>query len=86
MTVCMTYPCRRTTGGCPICDPPLQYPMYTIPPAPVFHPPGCICPPTSEKTCQSPMCPRKGIRISAAGTPLPNGERDGARKGQILRT
>lgn len=20
---------------------------------------GCICPPTSEKTCESPMCPRK---------------------------
>jgi hypothetical protein len=20
---------------------------------------GCICPPTSEQTCQSPMCPRK---------------------------
>jgi hypothetical protein len=22
-------------------------------------PPGCICPPTSEKTCQSPICPRR---------------------------
>ncbi len=20
---------------------------------------GCVCPPTSEQTCQSPMCPRK---------------------------
>lgn len=23
---------------------------------------GCICPPTSEQTCQSPMCPRKAVR------------------------
>lgn len=22
-------------------------------------PQGCICPPTSEQTCQSPTCPRK---------------------------
>lgn len=21
---------------------------------------GCICPPTSEQTCQAPLCPRKG--------------------------
>lgn len=20
---------------------------------------GCVCPPTSEQTCQNPMCPRK---------------------------
>lgn len=67
MTVCMTYPCRRTAGGCPICDPPTLHPMYQMPPAPVFHPPGCICPPTSEKTCENPLCPRKGIKISASG-------------------
>ena len=23
------------------------------------QPQGCICPPTSEQTCQNPMCPRK---------------------------
>lgn len=28
-------------------------------------PQGCICPPTSEQTCQSATCPRK--RIGAAG-------------------
>ncbi len=28
---------------------------YTIPSSPV----GCICPPTSEQTCQNPVCPRK---------------------------
>lgn len=22
---------------------------------------GCICPPTSERTCQNPLCPRKPI-------------------------
>ncbi len=22
-------------------------------------PQGCICPPTSEQTCQNPLCPRK---------------------------
>lgn len=65
-TVCGTYPCRRTAAGCPICDP---WPINYLPsPQPVFHPPGCICPPTSEKTCESPTCPRKGIKISAAGS------------------
>lgn len=32
----------------------------------LFHP-GCICPPTSEQTCQNPSCPRldqTGQRIS----------------------
>lgn len=23
-------------------------------------PQGCICPPTSEQTCQNPTCPRRG--------------------------
>jgi hypothetical protein len=29
--------------------------------APVFSAPpqGCICPPTSEQTCQNPRCPRQ---------------------------
>lgn len=56
MTVhhCISWPC-------PLCQPHLT-PRYSLPPTPVFHPPGCICPPTSEKTCESPTCPRKGIR------------------------
>lgn len=63
MTVCMTYPCRRNAGGCPVCDPPAIHPMYT-PLGPVDRtmptpPLGCICPPTSEKTCESVICPRK---------------------------
>lgn len=24
---------------------------------------GCICPPTSEQTCQAAACPRRGIQI-----------------------
>ena len=28
------------------------------PQAPVIQR-GCICPPTSEKTCEAPMCPRR---------------------------
>jgi hypothetical protein len=26
---------------------------------------GCICPPTSEQTCQNSLCPRKGVTITA---------------------
>lgn len=33
------------------------------------RPKGCICPPTSEKTCQSIMCPRKNYStVSAASS------------------
>lgn len=28
-------------------------------------PMGCICPPTSEQTCQNPLCPRKAPVASA---------------------
>jgi hypothetical protein len=29
----------------------------------ILHPSaGCICPPTSEQTCQSIMCPRRKVR------------------------
>jgi len=27
---------------------------------------GCICPPTSEQTCHSPLCPRQGVKILPA--------------------
>jgi len=46
---CIAHPC-------PLCFPHLQ---YTLPPVPTFTPQGCICPPTSEKTCESLCCPRK---------------------------
>lgn len=31
--------------------------LFQTPIRETFH--GCICPPTSEQTCQSPLCPRK---------------------------
>lgn len=70
---CISYPC-------PLCYPG-GYPMpnYQLPPAPIYYytcSPGCICPATSEKTCQSPTCPRKN-HLSAAGS-LPNGDRGSA--------
>lgn len=30
---------------------------YTAPPR------GCICPPTSERTCRAPACPRQGVEL-----------------------
>jgi hypothetical protein len=34
-----------------------NYTMSAWPTAPVQQ--GCICPPTSEQTCENPECPRK---------------------------
>ena len=34
-----------------------------LPPAPF----GCICPPTSEQTCQNPTCPRKPQKLPDFG-------------------
>lgn len=36
---------------------PLHHPVW--PDHALTLPPGCICPPTSEQTCESPTCPRK---------------------------
>jgi hypothetical protein len=81
MIACSRYPCGGHSGGCSFVDcvnNPLrqlyspQTPGPYIPPAPM----GCICPPTSEKTCENPMCPRKGITIGAGTTQLSNGDRD----------
>jgi hypothetical protein len=63
----MTYVTHPCTGWqCPIC-----HPQVTLPWPPPYHAApvqqGCICPPTSEQTCQGPMCPRKSIRVSASG-------------------
>jgi len=42
-----------------------DYVLGRIEPAPQ----GCICPPTSEQTCQNPTCPRKLMTIKVrAGT------------------
>jgi len=53
-----------TSHPCPLCYPQL---VYTTPPNREPWPlQGCICPPTSEKTCEAAMCPRKN-HLSAAG-------------------
>lgn len=68
MRVCSRYPCYQTAAGCSVCDvtPGMQAP-WGPPVIPTMQPMGCICPPTSEKTCEAPMCPRKSFKISAAG-------------------
>lgn len=43
---------------CPYCNPQPCY-YYNI-----NTPVGCVCPPTSELTCQSPVCPRRGVTTS----------------------
>jgi hypothetical protein len=48
---------------CPRCLQPL-YSVLGYYQAPVR---GCICPPTSEQTCQAPMCPRKPLKFGASG-------------------
>ncbi len=65
MTYCSMPGCPKTTGPCPLCQPP----QWQLPTQPVYTtgPQGCVCPPTSEQTCQSPICPRKnhsGARIA----------------------
>jgi hypothetical protein len=70
---CGAYPCTQTTGGCNFpcpyrLSPGVHYtvPMQ-VPPMMMSH--GCICPPTSEKTCESVTCPRKNHAL-ATGTQL----------------
>jgi hypothetical protein len=55
---CARYGCQRTAP----CQP------YQVAPQPGLYPPGCICPPTSEKTCENHMCPRKGVKFGATST------------------
>lgn len=74
MNVCMRVPCYMdTAGNCSACSPRPYYapnpdplrqpqPQYGWPIPPV----GCICPPTSEQTCENPGCPRKN-HLKAAG-------------------
>lgn len=68
---CGREPCLMSTAGtcnaigCPnSCNPAgpamVTWPRPYSPPAPVFYPvqAGCICPPTSEKTCGNPSLPK----------------------------
>lgn len=68
MNYCGKYPCGQTAGGCldPHCPnrvlgPLGPQPMQPMTPglAPLFAPVGCVCPPTSEQTCENPACPRQ---------------------------
>lgn len=63
---CGKFGCQMSTAGtcgdpyCPMKGVPL--PGSYQPMQPMFSPPppmGCVCPPTSERTCESPCCPRQ---------------------------
>lgn len=58
---CARCPCGASSGGCSFSDCVFysgraSFGVYPTISQPVM---GCICPPTSEKTCEAPMCPRK---------------------------
>ena len=55
----MSCMCRRAACAYPNCQ---HGPRLDLP-----RPMGCICPPTSEQTCQNPLCLRKPLP-SAGGT------------------
>lgn len=60
MSIAAQCPNCKAHAGC-TCQPPniwwQQLPPIMQQPTPM----GCICPPTSEQTCQNPICPRKGV-------------------------
>lgn len=56
----MTCMCRRTACAYPQCE---RGPRLDTP-----RPMGCICPPTSEQTCQNPLCPRKPLPLAGGTT------------------
>lgn len=67
MTPCGKYPCSGTTAGCSdqTCINYRNPMMFSVPIGGTpYQPPqmGCICPPTSEQTCEGPLCPRKPPR------------------------
>jgi hypothetical protein len=63
----------ETTAGCPCPQHPFgcsRHPYGCGCQSVVHFPPmGCICPPTSEQTCQNGMCPRKPIAAGIATPP-----------------
>lgn len=63
-SVCWRHGRYDGVGDCPKCS---QRTVSRIVPPPA----GCICPPTSEQTCQNPTCPRRdpmgGERRSGLG-------------------
>lgn len=75
MIACARFPCGMTAAGCSFGD-CVNNNRIGLPTTPMFNLPiqqpqmGCICPPTSEKTCESPICPRKN-HLSAIGSHTP---------------
>ena len=70
MNVCTRVPCFMDSAGyCSSCNPrpfyapnpdPFRPGAVPIPMGQPTSPPhGCICPPTSEQTCEGPLCPRR---------------------------
>lgn len=67
MIACSRYPCGMHSGGCHCADcinNGNRFMPLTPAPGQVAGPYtpqsiGCICPPTSEQTCESPACPRQ---------------------------
>jgi hypothetical protein len=54
--ICAQHGCQ---GYCRASQRPPDYQGIWVAPAPIQR--GCICPPTSEQTCQNPLCPRKPV-------------------------
>ena len=55
-------PCGNVNCAIYGCQKHKNQPQHVVVAAPYPLPPkGCICPPTSEQTCQSELCPRKTI-------------------------
>ena len=69
MNRCSKIPCGRDMSGqcqdvfCPAKMVPFS---HANPVNPAIVPMGCICPPTSEQTCESPFCPRQNPMTRAA--------------------
>lgn len=56
-----TRPECQTAGGCAHRGPrgePCYWPPLPLWPLPISPIQGCICPPTAERTCGNPACPR----------------------------
>jgi hypothetical protein len=58
---CSQQPCLRVYWSA-------LSPKVTVTPWPSLHTVGCICPPGSNKDCESPVCPRKPHRnVTSSG-------------------
>ena len=82
MIACARFPCGGHTGGCSFADcinnqaRGVPVPGFYVQPQPSYHPPqmGCICPPTSEKTCESRICPRRDHSKAKGSFPSPQAD------------